>query len=469
MLENTKLVWDLQQANRVTQSFSRSLDLEEISTQATAGLVEQYNFALARIWLIEPDGKMLRLIASSGIHPRIDGTFSRIPMGAYKIGKIAQNCVSLLSNDVVNESWIRHPEWAIANDIRSFAGFPLVSIGKPIGVLAVFGHHPLTGEFLEVLSSFCTTLTVALEIATLHQQEKLKTQASKPITPTELSLSDALAYLLGRTKLTVMGTERCLTFSQTQLFLKVAEIIKNLDCLYCRLTYEIDSVSITAIAATVPEIFDPQTEWEQDVFGDLFSIAFWSGGILKVNTEDSTRAIQISLEFPAPAKLSKLPLRIQCHSGLLQTGFSQLACSAGLRICTSDDLQTPLLTDMNSLVEASDRIIWINHNSKIPDAAKAQVDLTTTPSQLRDAVATVSQGDTWGIEKQIHQKQQLSHREREVIVLLASGLRDRDIAEKLYISDSTVKFHTNNILVKLEAKTRLQALYKLMSTDGLKV
>ncbi|MGD1918672.1 MAG: GAF domain-containing protein, partial [Pleurocapsa sp.] len=402
MLKNTSLVWDLQQANRVTQSFSSSLDLEEISTLATTGLVEQFNFAMARIWLLEPDSKMLRLIASSGMYTRTDGTFSRIPMGAYKIGKIAQNCVSLLSNDVANESWIRHPEWAIANNLTSFAGYPLVGNDKLIGVLAVFGHHSLKGEFLEVLSSFCTTLTVALEIATLHQQEKLKTQASKPIALTELSLSDAFAHLLGRAKLTVMGTERCVTLSQTQLFLKVAEILQTLNCLYCRLTYEVDSVSITAIAATVPEILDSQPDWEQALFGDLFSIAFWSEGILKVNIEDSIKAIQVSLEFPAPVERSQLPLRIQCNSHLLQTGFSQLACSAGLKICTSDDFQAPLLTDMNSLLGASDRLIWINNNSKIPDTAKALVNLATTPSQLRDAVATVSKGDTWGIEDKVH-------------------------------------------------------------------
>ena len=121
---------------------------------------------------------------------------------------------------------------------------------------------------------------------------------------------------------------------------------------------------------------------------------------------------------------------------------------------------------MNSLLGASDRLIWINNNSKIPDTAKALVNLATTPSQLRDAVATVSKGDTWGIEDKVHDKQQLSHREQEVITLLASGLRDRDIANQLYISDSTVKFHVNNILIKLEAKTRLQALYKLISSNG---
>ena len=53
-----------------------------------------------------------------------------------------------------------------------------------------------------------------------------------------------------------------------------------------------------------------------------------------------------------------------------------------------------------------------------------------------------------------------------MLALLVQGFRDRDIAEQLFISDSMVKFHINNILVKLNAKTRLQALYNLMSHQG---
>ncbi|MEO1299747.1 MAG: LuxR C-terminal-related transcriptional regulator, partial [Cyanobacteria bacterium J06636_16] len=54
----------------------------------------------------------------------------------------------------------------------------------------------------------------------------------------------------------------------------------------------------------------------------------------------------------------------------------------------------------------------------------------------------------------------LSEREWEVMTLLAQGLRDRDIAQKLYISESTVKFHINNSLTKLNAKNRYQGVYQ---------
>jgi DNA-binding CsgD family transcriptional regulator len=40
------------------------------------------------------------------------------------------------------------------------------------------------------------------------------------------------------------------------------------------------------------------------------------------------------------------------------------------------------------------------------------------------------------------------------------ALRDRGIAERLIISESTVKFHMNNVLKKLKAQTRYQALHQ---------
>jgi len=51
----------------------------------------------------------------------------------------------------------------------------------------------------------------------------------------------------------------------------------------------------------------------------------------------------------------------------------------------------------------------------------------------------------------------LSEREREVMVLLAQGITNRDIAEKLYITEGTVKNHVSNILAKLQAENRTRA------------
>jgi two-component system NarL family response regulator len=52
---------------------------------------------------------------------------------------------------------------------------------------------------------------------------------------------------------------------------------------------------------------------------------------------------------------------------------------------------------------------------------------------------------------------QLSDRELEVIRLIVAGNSNQKISAVLHISESTVKFHVNNILIKLGVNDRTQA------------
>jgi len=54
-------------------------------------------------------------------------------------------------------------------------------------------------------------------------------------------------------------------------------------------------------------------------------------------------------------------------------------------------------------------------------------------------------------------KDSLTEREQEVLDLIADGLNNREIGEKLFISDKTVKTHVSNILGKLGLADRTQA------------
>lgn len=59
-------------------------------------------------------------------------------------------------------------------------------------------------------------------------------------------------------------------------------------------------------------------------------------------------------------------------------------------------------------------------------------------------------------------RKELSEREIEVVVLVASGHRNKEIAAKLFISEQTVKTHLSNIFQKLEVNDRLElALYAM--------
>jgi DNA-binding NarL/FixJ family response regulator len=55
------------------------------------------------------------------------------------------------------------------------------------------------------------------------------------------------------------------------------------------------------------------------------------------------------------------------------------------------------------------------------------------------------------------QPRTLSDREQEVLGLVAQGLRNREIAATLFISEATVKVHVRHILEKLGVKTRTEA------------
>ncbi|WP_369413825.1 response regulator transcription factor [Lentiprolixibacter aurantiacus] len=52
----------------------------------------------------------------------------------------------------------------------------------------------------------------------------------------------------------------------------------------------------------------------------------------------------------------------------------------------------------------------------------------------------------------------LSKREYEVLQEISRGLSNREIADKLYLSESTVKTHVSNLLLKLNAQRRTQAV-----------
>ena len=56
------------------------------------------------------------------------------------------------------------------------------------------------------------------------------------------------------------------------------------------------------------------------------------------------------------------------------------------------------------------------------------------------------------------QEEGLTPRELEILRLMVHGDSNPDIAEKLFVSRSTVKFHVSNILMKLGAATRTEAV-----------
>ncbi len=54
----------------------------------------------------------------------------------------------------------------------------------------------------------------------------------------------------------------------------------------------------------------------------------------------------------------------------------------------------------------------------------------------------------------------ITQREYEVLELIAQGLSNQDIADKLFVSLNTVKSHSSNLFLKLDARSRTQAVLR---------
>lgn len=98
----------------------------------------------------------------------------------------------------------------------------------------------------------------------------------------------------------------------------------------------------------------------------------------------------------------------------------------------------------------------------------------SSPEQLVAAVRLIAAGDALLapartrrlIETQVRPKPTvdsaligtLTDREREVLVLMARGLDNSQIAAELFISDATVRTHIGHVLSKLNSRSRVQAV-----------
>ncbi|NAS11442.1 helix-turn-helix transcriptional regulator [Poritiphilus flavus] len=60
--------------------------------------------------------------------------------------------------------------------------------------------------------------------------------------------------------------------------------------------------------------------------------------------------------------------------------------------------------------------------------------------------------------KRILRKSSLSVQELRVLQLMSNGLSNKEIGERLFIAETTVKSHVSKILVKLDAKRRTEAI-----------
>lgn len=89
------------------------------------------------------------------------------------------------------------------------------------------------------------------------------------------------------------------------------------------------------------------------------------------------------------------------------------------------------------------------------------LDSHTTAAVMRQFASPLD-GGPGGSSTRVRERSPLSNREREIVALVAQGYKNKEMAEKMFISEQTVKNHLHNIFDKLGVSDRLElALYAI--------
>ncbi len=176
--------------------------LQDILQQCTQMMVDYLDAAFARIWIFNPQENVLELQASAGMYTHIDGSHSRVPVGKYKIGLIAQERQPHVTNSVQTDPRVSDKEWAKREGMVGFAGYPLIFDLEFMGVIAMFSRQELSASIFQELSFIANEISLGIS----RKQAALKVQQQKEELKQALEkLKSTQAQLIQTEKMSGLG------------------------------------------------------------------------------------------------------------------------------------------------------------------------------------------------------------------------------------------------------------------------
>lgn len=144
-------------------ALNRSGTLREMLQHCCQSLLDNLDAALARIWTFDGSEGVLELQAAAGLDTRLDGNYARVPLGRFKIGRIAQQRAPHLTNDMAHDPHLGDREWTLQEGLVAFAGFPLVVEERLVGALALFARRPLNSATQDALATAANQIAAGID------------------------------------------------------------------------------------------------------------------------------------------------------------------------------------------------------------------------------------------------------------------------------------------------------------------
>jgi GAF domain-containing protein len=144
-------------------SLTRTDSLARALQQCAEALVTHLGAAFARLWTLNEREGVLELQASAGLYTHLNGPHGKVPIGEFKIGRIARDRKPHLTNTVIGDREVNDQEWARREGLVAFAGHPLIVNGRVVGVMAIFAGHALSDTVIAALASVAGHIALGIE------------------------------------------------------------------------------------------------------------------------------------------------------------------------------------------------------------------------------------------------------------------------------------------------------------------
>jgi PAS domain S-box-containing protein len=209
-------------AGDVGLALTRSGTLQQVLRSCAEALTRNLDAAFARIWTLNTQTDTLELIASEGLYTHLDGPHSRVPVGKFKIGTIAQERKAHLTNAVVGDPRVSDQEWARRERMVAFAGYPLIVEDQLVGVMALFARHELTPGVLRAMDAI--SHGIALSIRQKRAEEAARRSEARKSAILDTALDSIITIDLDRRVLEFNpSAERTFGYSHEQAIGRVVE------------------------------------------------------------------------------------------------------------------------------------------------------------------------------------------------------------------------------------------------------
>ena len=181
---------------------------------------------------------------------------------------------------------------------------------------------------------------------------------------------------------------------------------------------------------------------------------------------DREHDLQVVGEASSPAETLVVVERTRPTVALLDMKLSPASDSDGLGLCAQLTERYPALgvLVLSTFVDDALVISAVQHGAC--GYVVKDVDVVELVRAIRLVATTGSAFDPRSAAAMMRSinapapRSALTDRELNVLQLVARGLSNRGIGARLYLSETTVKFHVRNIMRKLDATSRAEAVYK---------